>query len=119
MAILKDNVIVQAPTISKENKLKRTVNNIGNISGETFNKLVSTQRQGIDLVWNNSDLTPQEVIDGLGADAIKVFQFHGALTQFIQALSQIDNVSVDLKFPTKAFEIENGVITVLNTPYVP
>lgn len=120
MPILNDNKIVEIPTISKDRKLNRAVNSIKNMSAETFNKNVNTQRNGIDILWNNPDLTPQEIIDELGDDAVKLFQFHAALTTFILSVAQIEGIEVDVKLPTNAFEIsEVGKITVTDGPYVP
>lgn len=119
MAILKDNAIFVAPTPNRSRKIQNRVERIKNISEETFNKLVNTQRQGIDILWNDGDITPQEIIDELGDDAVKVFQFHGALTQFITTLASIDGVAVDLKYPTNAFTLSGNVITVTDGPFVP
>jgi len=118
MAILSDNPILVPRVIAKDLKLKRTANEIKEISGETFKKLVHTQRRGVDLVWNNPDATAQEVIDELGSDAIKVFQFHGALTEYIIGIASADGVTVELKYPTNKFIIDKGgVITVTEEPY--
>lgn len=107
---------IQPP--SKEEVLKRVVHRIENVSRQAFSNLVKTQREGIDIVWNHPRLTPQEIVDELGERAAKVFQFHGALTEYIKAVSEIDGVQVDLKYPTNAFTIDNGVITVTEDPYV-
>ena len=120
MAILKDNVIPQQSSTPKDIKLKRITNQIKNVSIETFNSLINTQRRGIDLLWNDEDLTPQEIIDELGEDAVKVFIFHGKLTELILGLAGIDNVDVQLKLPSNAFTIDQlGKITVTKDPYKP
>lgn len=122
MAILNDNTLPQPrPEPPKEQVLNRITNRIKNISRETFNQLVETQRQGISVLWENSNATPQEIIDALGEDAIKIFQFHGALTDFIKALSELENVEVELKLPTNSFLIDpkTGKITVSDEPYSP
>lgn len=119
MSILKDNIFPEPLPIVKENKLKMVANSIRELSTITFNKIINTQRKGIDLVWYDPDLTPQEIIDYLGSDAIKIFQFHAALTTFIQELANIDNVDVDLKQPTHSFNITpEGVITVTDSSFV-
>lgn len=120
MAILNDNILPVAPTApTTDVVLNRVTSRIKNMSRETFNQLIQTQRQGITALWENASVTPQEIINALGDDAIKVFQFHGALTEFIKGLSNIDGVNVDLKYPTNAFTINNGKITVTDDPYVP
>lgn len=118
MAILQDNIIAPTPSIPQDVKLKRVANQIKNVSMETFNSLINTQRQRIDLLWHDEDLTPQQIIDELGGDALKVFLFHGKLTELILGLAAIDNVDVDLKLPTNAFSVNQvGKITVSSDPY--
>lgn len=120
MAILNSNtVLATIPVITKEERLNQITSNIKNVSRETFNKLIETQRQGIRLMWETPGITPQEIIDALGPDAIKVFQFHGGLTDLINGLASIDNVDVVLKYPTNAFTIDpnTGAITVTKDPY--
>lgn len=120
MSILNDNTIQLVKTPPKEFYLNRTVSIIRSLTKSTFDQLVKTQRNGIEELWENPNATPQEIIDALGDDAIKVFQFHGALTQLITAISEIDNVKVDLKTPSNAFTIDkSGKIKVSDQPYVP
>lgn len=122
MAILRDNKINNQTSIviDKERAITRTVNQINNIALETFNSLVESQRRGIESVWSNKYLTPQEVIDALGENAIKIFQFHGALTDLITTIADADGIVVDLKSPSNAFTIDpvSGSITVTEDPYV-
>jgi len=124
MAILTDNKLNQTPTQTPEQletlknmRLKTTKNHILELTRETFNRLVNIQRKGIDMVWNNPNLTPQEIVDALGNDAVKVFEFHGNLTTFIQQLATSANVAVDLKTPTNAFSVVSGNIVISNNPY--
>lgn len=117
--LLNDNKFPQpAPQPDVTEAIEQVVNDIKNVSREIFNELVRTQRRGIELVWNHPVLTPQQVIDGLGEDAIKVFQFHGGLTDYIKTVAGADGVNVDLKHPTNAFSIDsNGSIVVSGDPY--
>lgn len=104
---------------SKERLVAISVSKIENISKETFRSLIRAQREGINAVWHNPRLTPQEIIDGLGDKAIKVFQFHGGLTDYIKTIAAADGVEVDLKYPTNAFTIDqDGKITVTSDPYI-
>lgn len=114
MSLLKKEVI-----FSKAQRLARKVEQIKSISTQTFNNLERTQREGINVLWNDPDLTPQEILDGLGADAIKVFMFHSALTDLIVGLSQVDGIVPNIKLPTNEFTIVDGKIVVGNGPYVP
>jgi hypothetical protein len=106
-------------TISDSEKLKRITNTIKSVSSRTYNDLVRTQKTGIDMVWNNREFTPQQVIDALGDDALKIFDVHGKLTDYLVDISAIDRVEYTPAFPTNAFTVEDGVITVTNQPYQP
>lgn len=117
--LLNDNPIPQSqlsPSISQ--LTEEVIENIKYTSREIFDELVKVQRKGIDLVWNHPVLTPQQVVDGLGSDAIKVFQFHGGLTDYIKSVAAADGVNVELKYPTNSFTVDqNGNITISSEPY--
>lgn len=120
MSLLGNNTLPQPPQEpDKEQLLKQTVRRIKNMSRETFNQLVRVQREGIRLGWENEHLSAQEILDELGSDAIKVLQFHGGLTQFIQSIADADGAIVELKQPTNAFTVNlsAGTVTVLDEPY--
>lgn len=110
--------------ISPPTEADRIRDAILSLSRRTFAAMLEAQRQGIDLLWHGQEqgvhsLTPQEVCDALGEDAVKVFEFHGALTAFLAAQAVADGVSVDLKLPPFAFtENQDGTITVTTDPYV-
>lgn len=106
-------------TPTKQQKLDATANRIKEISKQTFRQLVDTQKRGIEMVWENREFTPQEVIDALGPYAVQIFQYHGALTELIQQLATIDGINVNLKLPTNEFTVSNGSITVGTGPYIP
>jgi hypothetical protein len=122
MSLLGNNILPPNPQApNKEVLLKQAVSRIKNLSKECFNNLVRTQREGIKIVWENEHLTPQEIIDEMGTDVFKIFQFHGGLTQFIQTLAQNDGATVEVKYPTHSFtaNLSAGTITVHDTPYQP
>lgn len=102
---------------TKEQQLASLAERIKEMSKQTFRQLVDTQKRGIEMVWENRNFTPQEVIDALGADAVKVFQYHGALTTFINELIALDGANIDVKLPTNEFTVSNGKITVGTGPY--
>jgi hypothetical protein len=106
-------------TPSDSEKLKRISNNIKSISSRTYNDLVRVQKTGIDSVWKNREFTPQEIIDALGDDAIKIFDVHGKLTDYLVSISAIDGVDYVPALPTNAFIVEDGKITVTDLPYIP
>jgi hypothetical protein len=107
------------PTITDSEKLKRITSTIKVFSSRTYNDLVRTQKTGIDMVWNNREFTPQQVIDALGDDALKIFDVHGKLTDYLVAISAIDGVEYVPALPTNAFIVEDGKITVTDLPYIP
>lgn len=120
MPLLENSTLPNTPSLpDKEVLLKMSVERIKNLSKQYFFDSIRTQREGIQILWENDHLTPQEIIDALGSDALKVFQFHGALTDFIQGIAQADGVTVELKKPTNSFTVNlsAGTITVTDKPY--
>lgn len=117
MSLLNSEIRIQP---SKEAIVQNTVNAITHSPAKTFRDLVKIQNMGISMVWNNPNATPQEIIDGLGDNAIKVFQFHGALTNFLINISQIDGIDYTPALPSNAFTVNlsAGTITVLEQPYI-
>jgi hypothetical protein len=108
----------QPPTDAE--KLQRVVKTIKTISSRTYDDLVRVQKQGIDSVWKDRDFTPQEIIDALGTNAIKVFNMHGKLTDYLVDISAIDNIPYTPALPTNTFTINaDGSITVTDQPYTP
>lgn len=89
-------------------------------AANTFQYLSDIQKDGINTLWNNPRATPQQIIDGLGDKALKLFQFHGALTDLLVGMSVVDGISYTPSFPTNAFTIDpnTGKITVTEDPYV-
>ena len=107
------------PTPPKEELLRNAVNEIKSLSQFTFKRLLDIQEKGINLLWNDGTLTPQEIIDELGEDALKTFQFHGALTDLLQSIMAQENLDIELAKPTNAFtvDLDTGTITVTDDPY--
>ena len=106
---------------SDEQQLQFIANQIKRVSSTTYSNLVELQKDGIKMLWKNIKYTPQQIIDALGEDAIKVFQFHGGLTEYIMTISAVDGVNYIPALPTNAFTIDpnTGKITVTNDPYTP
>lgn len=103
--------------LPKEQQLSNTVANIKQTIKQSFRQLLDIQHRGIRVVWENNNLTPQEIIDAMGDDAVKVFQYHGLLTDLIKQLAILDNVTPDIKLPTNEFTVTNSKITVGEGPY--
>jgi hypothetical protein len=113
--------ILQRPpqqTPSKEAKLQNTVRRIKTFAADTYDELSRRQKQGIDLVWSHPELTPQEILDKLGSDSVKVAEYHTALTEYIVALAISEGLEPDVKYPTNNFtKNQDGTITVLDEPF--
>jgi hypothetical protein len=121
MSLLGDNTIPLRVPVPKKVRLENTTRRIKELSKNCFSDLVRTQREGIDLMWDHENLTPQEIIDELGVDVFKIFHFHAKLTQFISELAQFDGSTVELKYPTNSFDMDvnTGTVTVTDQPYQP
>jgi hypothetical protein len=97
--------------------LSNTVRRIESISRETFSRLVEVQRRGVDIVWSDPRLEPQEIFDAMGDNAVKVVQYWSALTEFITELAAVEDVNVELKYPTNAFTLSGAKVVVSDDPY--
>jgi hypothetical protein len=105
---------------SREQKLANRARMIKAFSAQAYRQICELQQRGIQLLWNDREFSPQELIDELGPDAIKIFQYHGGLTSYLVQVAQTDGVAPNVALPTNAFAVEDGVITVLDdTPYTP
>jgi hypothetical protein len=109
----------QAIQPTREQKLKFAARNIKGFTVQAYKQICEIQQRGIDMLWSHREFTPQELIDELGPDAVKVFQYHGGITSYLIALAQAEGIQPNIKLPTNAFEVENGTITVLEEPYTP
>lgn len=79
----------------------------------TLLNLVARINEGFDHIWNNSELTPAEIVEGLGTSALSVFKSHADTVEFLVA--KFPKSKDLIKFPpdwaTIDYEIENGVPT--------
>jgi hypothetical protein len=108
------------PTPTKEIKLKQVTGRIRQLSASSYKQISDIQKQGISLLWEHPELTPQEIIDALGENALKVFQYHGALTEYLVTLATLEGIQPDIKLPPNAFVVnQDGTITVTEDPYTP
>ncbi len=82
-----------------------------------YKKLLDIQTNGIKLIWKDPRFSPQEIVDALGADAVKIFQVHGILTDAINQIAAVDGISPEIALPTNAFSIVDGAIVVSEDPY--
>lgn len=107
----------QTVTYTKEQMLSDTVSQIKRLAIIEYKKLLDIQTNGIKILWNDSRFTPQEIVDALGDEAIKIFQVHGILTDAINQIATVDGISPEIALPTNAFSIVDGSIVVSEDPY--
>lgn len=117
MSILNNNVIPQV-ILTDEQILNSLAAEIKRFSKKSYDNILEIQNKGINLVWDRGRFTPQQIIDALGPDAVKIFQMHGILTDAIKQIAAIDGISPALALPTNAFEVVGGSIVVSEDPYV-
>jgi len=102
---------------SKEELLTQKVKRIKDFTRQGYIQILAIQQQGINMLWNDQRLTPQEIIDALGSEALKIFQMHSELTDTIVNIAAIDGTTPEVSIPTNAFEIVDGEIIVSPHPY--
>lgn len=88
------------------------------VTVNAYNNIINIQVNGIKTLWNDPTFTPQQIIDALGPDALKIFQMHGILTDAINQIAAIDGITPAIALPTNAFEVVDGSIVVSEDPYV-
>ena len=69
----------------------------------------STAKNVFEIVWHNGSLTPQQVCDAMGVDAVKGFDAHSALQELIYA---IDPSWVPLEPAYNYTKNANGTVTI-------
>ncbi|TXH18394.1 MAG: hypothetical protein E6R03_02240 [Hyphomicrobiaceae bacterium] len=90
------------------------------LTENAYRNLSAFQQRGINMLWKSSALTPEEAVAALGADAKKIFQLHGILTQALMDMAAVDGTRPQIALPTNAFTLnDDGTVTVLDTPYAP
>lgn len=86
--------------------------------------LIGWIAEGIRILWENEDATPEEICADLGADAEKAFTGHYAAVQLAVVLWALASRAGDpaVKLPPNAFQLngQTGELAVdRNAPYVP
>jgi hypothetical protein len=72
--------------------------------------LKSTHNIGIQVVWENEEATPAEILNSLGKDAGKIFELFSALTNFISSIDP----TFEPKSPTQEFIInDDGTVVIV------
>lgn len=104
-------------TYTNEQILNAKASHIKRLAILEYKKLLDIQTNGIKLIWNDPRFSPQEIVDALGADAVKIFQVHGILTDAINQIAAVDGISPEIALPTNAFEVVGNNIVVSEDPY--
>jgi hypothetical protein len=112
------SILTHIPTqLTDDQKLTLKADGIKRSARAGFARICDIQRSGIDHLWKDRTHSPQEIIDALGSDALKIFQMHGILTDAINQIAAIDGISPEITLPTNAFEVVDGSIVVSEDPY--
>ena len=104
-------------TYTNEQILNSKASHIKRLAIAEYKKLLDIQTNGIKLIWKDPRFKPQEIIDALGDDAVKIFQVHGILTDAINQIAAVDGISPEIALPTNAFEVVGNNIVVSEDPY--
>lgn len=113
------SILTHSPTeLTDQQKLNLKAESIKRTAKVRYSQLCDMQKNGINVLWKDREHTPQQIIDALGPDALKIFQMHGILTDAINQIATIDGITPAIATPTNAFEIVNGSIVVSEDPYV-
>ena len=104
---------------TKDMLLAQLANRIKTNVPSIYQTLTDLQKQGIDSVWNHYIFSPQEIVDALGVDVVKIFQYHGKLTSLIEEIASAENIEPDVNYPKNAFTVDSttGKITISDQPY--
>jgi len=79
-----------------------------------FAELSYFQKNSIDILWNNWQATPAEILSALDTNAGALFDFHAALTLFIAQLAATNGVDYTPALPPLAYtRHEDGRVTLV------
>lgn len=121
MSIFRNTPTPSTPVDNRtlEQKQQQVNNQIINMGQRHYNQLCRMQKEGIDSMWYNPNLTPQEVADAVGTNGGVLIMAHGALTQAIMTAATAAGIQPDIKLPPNAFTVNpDGTVTVSDDPYV-
>lgn len=112
------SILSQSPSqLSKEERLTQKIKLIREFGKQSFQQITHLQTRGIRLLWDDNYFTPQEIIDALGTDALKLFKMHDILTTAIVNIAEVDGIKPNIALPTNSFTTLSGSIVVSEEPY--
>ena len=95
--------------LTLEQKKQRQKAKIQGLINSHFQTIQQGFSQVFASVWANPELTPQEVMDAFGSDAVALFQFANAFQNVMNTLQP----GVLIQAPPKAFTInQDGTVTI-------
>lgn len=93
----------------ERNKLEETKSIITNTNVMLLNHMKTLLKNNFDMVWNNPDLSAQEVLDSFGSDAVTLFSDSYKLQVVIKEIDPSYNVlSPSVKYTIN----EDGTVTI-------
>lgn len=99
---------------------------IENLSLRTLTHLDTKIQEGFNFFWKNEDATPQQICDGKGIDAWRIFYGHAAMVEARKTLGQIAGEETLYVGPVPPFGFTinldghgggPGTVTILDTPF--
>ena len=115
MSVLQQNT---APTINGETKANQIKKQIA-ITGE---HLYYNWASSFDALWNNNQLSAEEIIAALGTDAAEVFYLSSAIVQFMSTVFAGRREDILAKIQKKLATLpeftinENGTVSLVAPP---
>ncbi len=79
--------ILSTPTVPLAERQTQCAKQIATQVQSTFTTVINAQRNSFNQIWRNSQLTPQEALDSLGAKASELFILGAATVEFIEKIS--------------------------------
>jgi hypothetical protein len=112
MSLVTKQIVVER---TKEQIQKEvSVNLVREIQG-TYEMLVRKYNDIMNRFWKHPKLSPQEVSDALGTDAVSLFQYGGALSTLIMSINPTEK---RLSVPVNKFKVnQDGTVDILDEPY--
>jgi hypothetical protein len=112
MSLITKQIVIER---TKEQIQKEVSANLVREIQGTYENLVRKYNDIMDRFWKHPKLTPQEVADSLGTDAVSLFNYGGALCTLIMSINPEEKRLME---PKNAFTInQDGTVSISNEPY--
>jgi len=101
----------QEPTLEQKKELiaKRLVKQVQDV----YNNLRQSYQDIYRMVWENPrELTPQQVLDGLGSEAAELFQLAGILLQTLETANPGSTDDLPKSDPSRYTINDDGTVTI-------